>query len=54
MGAIPMMKTMVEEWGDRSRYAADLKFLEVQVWPDIQHRHMAHDSYCCDQFPSTR
>lgn len=38
----------------RDRYAADLKFLQLVIWPDIQHRHIAHDSYCCNQFPSTK
>ena len=39
---------------NRDRYAADLKFLQLVIWPDIQHRHIAHDSYCCNQFTSTR
>lgn len=67
-GALPMIKEQIEEWSDRShfplppsppdcvrnRYAADLKFLERIIWPDIQHRHLAHDSYCCTKFPNTR
>lgn len=38
----------------RDEYAADLHFLEDQVWPDIKHIHIAHDSYCCDRYPNTK
>eukprot|EP00604_Paraphysomonas_vestita_P001180 CAMPEP_0174822884 /NCGR_PEP_ID=MMETSP1107-20130205/19402_1 /TAXON_ID=36770 /ORGANISM="Paraphysomonas vestita, Strain GFlagA" /LENGTH=409 /DNA_ID=CAMNT_0016043229 /DNA_START=101 /DNA_END=1327 /DNA_ORIENTATION=- len=53
-GALPMIKEQIEQWTDKDRYAADLKFLQLVIWPDIQHRHIAHDSYCCNQFPSTK
>lgn len=52
--ALPLMKEMVEAWNSRDEYMADLYFLEEQVWPAVYNSHMAHDSYCCDRFPSTR
>ena len=54
MGAIPHMREQLAEWTDKNMYRADMNFLDKIVWPDVMHRHIAHDSYCCDQFPSTR
>ena len=53
-GALPHMKERVLAWWNKDEYAADLHFLEDQVWPDIQHAHIAHDSYCCNRFPNTK
>ena len=31
----------------------DLRFLEESVWPDIEHKQISHDSYCCDRYSNT-
>jgi len=54
MGALPSIQDQIMEWHDKNQYMADLQFLESRVWPDVVHRHIAHDSYCCDQYPNTR
>lgn len=54
MGALPNIEQMIMDWPNRDEYMADLHFLEQKVWPDAKHRHIAHDSYCCDQFANTR
>lgn len=54
MGAIPHMREQIAEWSDKNMYRADMNFLDKMIWPDIMHRQIAHDSYCCDQFPNTR
>lgn len=53
-GAIPQMKHLVETWESRDEYMADLHFLEDQIWPEIKHKQLSHDSYCCDRFPHCR
>jgi len=53
-GAISDMRGKVEGWTARDEYAADLNFLEQQVWPEIRDSQIAHDSYCCDRFPNAR
>ena len=40
-----------EGLGKKDEYMDDLNFLEEVVWPDIQHKQLSHDSYCCDRFP---
>lgn len=38
----------------RDAYGADLNFLAMYVWPEISHRQIAHDSYCCEKFPHSK
>lgn len=38
----------------RDAYGADLNFLARYVWPDISHKQMSHDSYCCEKFPNSK
>ena len=38
----------------RDSYGADLNFLARYVWPEIEHRQIAHDSYCCEKFPNAK
>lgn len=52
--ALSFMKDRVESWKSRDEYMADLHFLEKEIWPDIKHKQISHDSYCCDRFPNTR
>ena len=52
--AVPNMKALVEDWNSRDEYMADLHFLEKKVWPLIKYKQMAHDSYCCDQYPHSQ
>ena len=51
---LPFMKDRIQEWSSRDEYMADLHFLEQKIWPDIKHKQLAHDSYCCDRFPNAR
>jgi len=51
---LPFMKDRIQEWSSRDEYMADLHFLEQKIWPDIKHKQVAHDSYCCDRFPNAR
>lgn len=51
---LPFMKDRIKEWSSRDEYMADLHFLEQKIWPDIKHKQLAHDSYCCDRFPNAR
>ncbi len=53
-GVLSAMKDKVTKWENKDEYMDDLNFLEEVIWPDIQHKQMAHDSYCCDRFPNTR
>ena len=52
-GALPQMRELVEKWRKRDAYMADLRFLETDVWPLIEQRQYAHDSYCCDKYVNT-
>lgn len=52
--AVSFMKDRIMSWHKRDEYMADLYFLEESIWPDIQYKQMAHDSYCCDRFPNTK
>ena len=38
----------------RDAYGADLNFLAMYVWPEIAHRQISHDSYCCEKFPNAK
>lgn len=51
---LPFMKDRINEWASRDEYMADLHFLEQKIWPDIKHKQIAHDSYCCDRYPNAR
>lgn len=51
---LPFMKDRIKEWSSRDEYMADLHFLEQKIWPDIKHKQIAHDSYCCDRFSNAR
>jgi len=53
-GALSFMKERIEAWPSRDEYMADLHFLEQKIWPDIKHKQIAHDAYCCDRYPNTR
>ena len=53
-GALPNIKADILDWSSRDEYTADLKFLEKVIWPEIKEQHIAHDSYCCDRYPSTK
>lgn len=52
--AIPDMQKLIEEWNARDEYSADLHFLEEKIWPLIETKQVAHDSYCCDRFVNTK
>lgn len=51
---LTFMADRITEWSSRDEYMADLHFLEQKIWPDIKHKQIAHDSYCCDRFPNAR
>jgi hypothetical protein len=53
-GAIPNMQDKINRWKRRDRYMDDIHFLEQSIWPEIKHKQVAHDSYCCDRYPNTR
>jgi hypothetical protein len=53
-GAIQDMKNKILEWENRNEYMADLHFLDKIIWPEIKHKQVAHDSYCCDRYPNAR
>ena len=53
-GVLSVMKERVEKWENKDEYMDDLKFLEESIWPDIEHKQLAHDSYCCDRYPNTK
>jgi hypothetical protein len=52
-GALP--DSVLEELTSypKDEYMADINFLRETVWPLVQGAQMAHDAYCCDQFPLT-
>lgn len=52
-GALP--EGLLEELNTypKDEYMADINFLREYVWPAVVDHQMAHDSYCCDQFPLT-
>jgi NAD+--asparagine ADP-ribosyltransferase len=52
--ALPFMEERVTAWKSRDQYMADLHFLEDKIWPDIKHRQISHDSYCCDRYPNAK
>jgi hypothetical protein len=52
--ALPYMKEKLDAWSRKDEYAADLHFLEDQIWPDVKHIQISHDSYCCDRFPNAK
>lgn len=53
-GALPYIGDRIDSWKNRDVYMADLHFLEDKVWPDVQHKQLSHDSYCCDRYPNAK
>jgi hypothetical protein len=51
-GAIQGMYRKVMEW-DRDAYMEDISLLSNVIWPEIKDKQIAHDAYCCKQFPNT-
>lgn len=47
------MAALVEKWDEKDAYGQDMSLLSHHVWPLIKDAHIAHDSYCCEQFPCT-
>lgn len=52
-GILSSMQAKVEKWEAKDEYMDDLRFLEDAVWPDIEHKQLSHDSYCCDRYSNT-
>ena len=53
-GAIPDIKSLMANWGDKSNYIADMYFLNDRVWPMIVNDQIAHDSYHCTRYPNSK
>lgn len=44
----------IREWSNKDTYFDDMRFLDKIVWENAESDHIAHDAYCCEQFPHTR
>ena len=52
--AVPNMVELINDWPNKDEYGVDLHFLEMVIYPLVQHDALAHDSYCCDRFQGSR
>jgi hypothetical protein len=52
-GAIRDMHRKIME-SERDAYMDDIFFLRNRIWLEIRDKQIAHDSYCCKEFPNTR
>jgi hypothetical protein len=52
-GAIQDMKSQIMS-ANREEYMDDIRFLHDTISPKIKNKQIAHDSYCCKEFPNTR
>jgi len=52
--SLPALGQALRQWRDKSAWGDDMDFLTKHVWSEIQAatKHLAHDSHCCQKFPS--
>ncbi len=53
-GSMMSLKSKMDKWKSKDQYFQDMNFLREEIWPLIEDKQIAHDSYCCDRFNNAR
>jgi len=53
-GSMSFLKSKMDKWKSKDQYFQDMNFLKEEIWPEIEDKQIAHDSYCCDRYTNAR
>jgi len=53
-GSMNFLKSKMDQWKSKDQYFQDMNFLKEEIWPEIEDKQIAHDSYCCDRYTNSR